>query len=124
MCNIRVPIEKYLQHKCDLNDNFVDFTVDLDRIRHEGLWYAMGNFNFDSNIIDIIETSYKDASRAVFINNNIGKFIRTTAEVPKGYDLSSLLYNIYLEKTMFVAHNEYSTSVSIGGRPLCDLVFC
>lgn len=121
MCNIRVPIEKYLQHKCDLNYNGVEFS---NRIRHEGPCHAMGNFNFDSNIMDIIEASCKDANRAVFINNNIGKFIRTTAEVPKGYDLSSLLYNIYLEKTMFVAHNEYSTSVSIGGRPLCDLVFC
>lgn len=84
----------------------------------------MGNFNFDSNIIDIIETSYKDASRAVFINNNIGKFIRTTAEVPKGYDLSSLLYNIYLEHTMIVAHNDYNRSVSIGRRALCDLDVC
>lgn len=48
----------------------------------------MGNFNFDFNIMDIIEASCKDANRAVFINNNIEKFIRTTAEVPKGYDLS------------------------------------
>ena len=39
--NIRILIEKCLQHQQDLDHNFIDFRKAFDRVWHEGLWHVM-----------------------------------------------------------------------------------
>ncbi|KAL8578281.1 hypothetical protein ACOMHN_005672 [Nucella lapillus] len=97
--NIRILIEKHLQHQRDLFHNFIDFKKAFDRVWHAGLWQVMRNYNIDSNIIDVIKALYDDSKIAVLLNNQIGEFFRTTVDVRQGCLLSPVLFNIYLEKS-------------------------
>ncbi|KAL8593996.1 hypothetical protein ACOMHN_028982 [Nucella lapillus] len=70
--NIKILIEKHLQHHRDLFPNFIDFEKAFDQVWHDGLWQVMRNYNIDSNIIDVIKALYGDSKSAVFLNNQTG----------------------------------------------------
>eukprot|EP00745_Piridium_sociabile_P015091 TRINITY_DN22265_c0_g1_i1.p3 TRINITY_DN22265_c0_g1~~TRINITY_DN22265_c0_g1_i1.p3 ORF type:complete len:106 (-),score=22.03 TRINITY_DN22265_c0_g1_i1:311-628(-) len=70
--NIRLLIEKHLQHQHDLYHNFIDFKKAFDRVWHEGLWQVLKNFNFDTNLIEVIKALYADSTSAFILNNNCG----------------------------------------------------
>ncbi|KAL8562906.1 hypothetical protein ACOMHN_004598 [Nucella lapillus] len=65
MFNIRILIEKHLQHQRDLFHNFIYFKKAFDRVWHDGLWQVMRNYNIDSNIIDVIKALCDDSKSAV-----------------------------------------------------------
>ena len=121
--NLRLLVEKHLQHQRDLYHNFIDFKKAFDRVWHEGLWQIMTNFNFDTNLIEVIKALYKDSSSAVLQNNTRGDFFHTSVGVRQGCLLSPVLFNIYLENIMRETLHDFFTSISIGGRPLCNLRF-
>jgi hypothetical protein len=70
-----------------------------------------------------MEALYRDSNSAVLLNNNLGDFFKTTVGVRQGCPLSPVLFNIYLEHIMKEALHNFHTSISIGGRPLCNLRF-
>lgn len=121
--NIRLIIEKHLQHQQDIYHNFIDFKKAFDRVWHEGLWQVMRNFNFDTNTIEVIEALYNNSSSAVLLNTMCGNFFKTTVGVRQGCLLSPVLFNVYLENIMQETLHNFSPSISIGGRPLCNLRF-
>ena len=121
--NIRVLVEKHLHHQRDLFHNFIDFKKAFDRVWHDGLWQVMRNFNFDTHLIEIIQALYQDATSAVLLNNNRGDFFKTTVGVRQGCLLSPVLFNIYLENIMQETLFDFHTSITIGGRPICNLRF-
>ena len=121
--NCRVLIEKHLQHQRELYHNFIDFKKAFDRVWHDGLWQVMRSFNLEEGLIQLIAALYKNACSAVLINNQLGEFFRTTIGVRQGCLLSPVLFNIFLEKIMQETLHDHHTSISIGGRPLCNLRF-
>ncbi|KAL8577432.1 hypothetical protein ACOMHN_048067 [Nucella lapillus] len=121
--NIRILIKKHLQHQRDLFHNFIDFKKAFDRVWHDDLWQVMRNYIIDSNIIDVIKVLYDDSKSSVLLNNQIGKFFRTTMGVRQGCLLSPVLFNIYLENIMTEALSGFQPSISINGRPVCNLRF-
>ena len=121
--NCRVITEKYMQHQQELYHNFIDFRKAFDRVWHAGLWNIMRNYNIDEGLIETIETLYSNATSAVLVNNEIGEFFATTVGVRQGCILSPTLFNIYLERIMQETLAKHQSSVSIGGRPLCNLRF-
>eukprot|EP00745_Piridium_sociabile_P015104 TRINITY_DN22265_c0_g1_i7.p2 TRINITY_DN22265_c0_g1~~TRINITY_DN22265_c0_g1_i7.p2 ORF type:complete len:126 (-),score=27.31 TRINITY_DN22265_c0_g1_i7:44-421(-) len=86
--NIRLLIEKHLQHQHDLYHNFIDFKKAFDRVWHEGLWQVLKNFNFDTNLIEVIKALYADSTSAVLLNNNCGVLFKNTVGVRQGCLLS------------------------------------
>lgn len=44
--NLRLLIEKHLQHQHDLYHNFIDFKKAFDRVWHEGLWQVLRHYNY------------------------------------------------------------------------------
>lgn len=120
--NLRLLIEKHLQHQHDLYHNFINFKKAFDRVWHEGLWQVFRDYNFDNNLIQVIQALYTDSSSAVFINNNIGKPFKTSL-VRQGCFLSPVLFNVFLENIMEKALQEFHTSVTIRGRPISNLHF-
>ena len=64
-----------------------------------------------------------NSSSAVLLNSQLGEFLKTTVRVRQGYLLSTILFNLYLEKIMQETLHEYHTSISIGGRLMCNLRF-
>ena len=121
--NIRLLIEKHLQHQHDLYHNFIDFKKAFDRVWHEGLWQVLRNYNFDNNLIQVIQALYTHSSSAVLINNTVGELFKTTIGVRQGCLLSPVLFNVFLENIMEEALQEFHTSISIGGRPISNLRF-
>ncbi|GFO33447.1 hypothetical protein PoB_005995200 [Plakobranchus ocellatus] len=122
ICNVRILMEKYLQHQQELHHVFIDFKKAFDRVWHEALWSTMRKDNINSNLISVIENLYK-ATSAVFCNNYIGDWFRTTVGVRQSCLLSPTLFNIFLERIMTDALEDHCGTVNIGGRPITNLRF-
>ena len=123
ICNVRILMEKYLQHQQELHHVFIDFKKAFDRVWHEALWATMRKYNINSNLINVIQNLYNNATSAVFCNNNIGDWFKTTVGVRQGCLLSPTLFNIFLERIMTDALENHQGTVSIGGRPITNLRF-
>ncbi|GFO47197.1 endonuclease-reverse transcriptase [Plakobranchus ocellatus] len=123
ICNIRILMEKYLQHQQELHHVFIDFKNAFGRVWHEALWSTMRKYNINSNFISVIENLYNAATSAVFYNNNIRDWFRTTVGVRQGCLFSPTLFNIFLERIMTDALEDRCGTVNIGGRPITNLRF-
>ena len=76
------PTPTYLYHV------FIDFKKAFDRVWHAALWATMRNYNINANLIRIIQNLYDTATSAVYNNNSIGDWFRTTVRVRQGCVLS------------------------------------
>ena len=121
--NIRVLGEKYLQHQQDLYHVFIDFKKAFDRVWHQALIGTMKKYNINITLTSLIEYLYKQATRAVYLNGEIGEWFRTSVGVRQGCLLSPTLFNIFLERIMTDALEDHTTSVTIGGRSISNLRF-
>ena len=121
--NLQLLCEKYQEHQQDLYHVSVDFKKTFDRVWHTALWATMKLYNINGNLIKVIEELYNKASSAVYLNNSIGDWFRTTVGVRHGCLLSPTLFNIVLERIMTEALEDYKGSVSIGGRTSTNLCF-
>ena len=121
--NLRIICERYLQHQQDLYHIFIDFKKAFDRVWHEALWSTMKLYNINANLIRSIQNLYNKASSAVYLNNTIGEWFRTTVGVRQGCLLSPTLFNIFLERIMTDALENHRGTVSIGGREITNLRF-
>ena len=121
--NLRILCEKYIQHQQDLYHVFIDFKKAFDRVWHAALWATMKKYNISTNLIQVIKSLYNKAISAVLFNSSIGNWFRTTVGVRRGYLLSPTLFNIFLERIMTDALEDYEGTVSIGGRTITSLRF-
>ena len=83
----------------------------------------MRKYNIRANLIRTIEQLYDKASSAVQLNSSIGEWFRTIVRVRQGCLLPPTLFNIFLERLMSDALEEYDGEVSIGGRNITNLRF-
>ncbi|KAK2193002.1 hypothetical protein NP493_18g00015 [Ridgeia piscesae] len=86
--NLRILCEKYLQHQQDLYHVFIDFKKAFDTVWHAALWATMRHFNINAKLIRMIQNLYDKATSAVYLNNSIGDWFRTTVGVRQGCVLS------------------------------------
>ena len=121
--NCRLLIEKHIEHQKDLYHNFIDFKKAFDRVWHEGLWMVLRSFNIEEGLVLMIKALYDNATSAVLLNNRIGDSFRTTVGVRQGCLLSPVLFNVFLENIMRETLLDFHTTISVGGRPLCNLRF-
>ena len=80
-------------------------------------------YNFNVNLIHVIENLYNKTNSAVYLNGDIGDWFRTTVGVRQGCLLSQSLFNIFLERIMTDALEDHQGTVSIGGRTITNLRF-
>ena len=83
----------------------------------------MRKYNISANLVRTIEQVYDKATSAVQMNCSIGEGLRTTVGVRQGCLLSPTLFNIFLERIMSDALQEYDGKVSIGGRNIANIRF-
>ena len=121
--NCRVLIEKHLQHQRDLFHNFIDFKKAFNWVWHDGLWHVLRGFNIEKGLIQVIQTLYDHATSAVLLNNQLGEFFQMTIGVRQGCILSPTLFNLFLERIMQETLHDHTTTISISGRPICNLHF-
>ena len=95
----------------------------FDRVWHAALWATMKKYNISAILIQVIKNLYNKATSAVLFNASIGDWFRTTVGVRQGYLLSPTLFNIFLERIMTDALEDFEGTVSIGGRTITNLRF-
>ena len=83
----------------------------------------MRKYNTSANLIRTIGQQYDKATSAVQMNGSIGEWFRTTVGVRQGCLLSPIFFNIFLERIMSAALEEYDGKVSIGGTNITNLRF-
>ncbi|GFR79401.1 endonuclease-reverse transcriptase [Elysia marginata] len=83
----------------------------------------MRKYNIKSNLISVIKKLYNKATSALFCNNNIGDWFRTTVGMRQRCLLSPTLFNILLERITTDALEYHLGIVGIGGRPITTLRF-
>ena len=81
----------------------------------------MKKYNISTDLIRVIKNLYDKAASAVLFNSSIGDWFRTTVGVRQGCLLSPTLFNIFLERIMTDALEDYQGTVSIGGRTITNL---
>ena len=122
--NLRILCEKYFQHLQNLYHVFNDFKKKaFDRVWHAALWATMQKYNISANLVRTIEQFYDKATSAVQMNGSIGDWFRTTVGVRQGCLLSPTLFNIFLERIISGALEEYDRKVSIGDTNITNLRF-
>ena len=121
--SLRILCERCLQHQQELYHVFIDFKKAFDRVWHKALWSTMRLYNFNVNLIHVIENLYNKTNSAVYLNGDIGDWFRTTVGVRQGCLLSQTLFNIFLERIMTDALEDHQGTVSIGGRTITNLPF-
>ena len=119
--SLRILCEKYIQHQQDLYHVFIDFKA-FNRVWHAALWEIMKKY-ISTNLIKVIKSLYNKATNAVFFNNSIGDWFRTTVSVRQGCLLSTTLFNIFLEINMTDALEDHEGTVSTGYRTITNLLF-
>ena len=87
------------------------------------LWATMRLYHINDNLFRTIECLYNKATSAVYHDNNIGEWFRTTTGVRQGCLLSPTLFYIFLERRMADALEEHERTVSIEGRTITNLRF-
>ena len=100
---------------------FIDFKKAFNRVGHAALWATMKMHSISTNLIRVIKNLYNKATSAVLFNSSIGDWFRTTVGVRQGCLLSPILFNIFLERIMTDALEDYEGTVSIGGRTITNL---
>ena len=83
----------------------------------------MKKYNISSNRIRVIRNLYDEATSVVLFNSSIGDWFRTTVVVRQECLLSPTPFNIFLERIMTDALEDYEGTVSIGGRTITNLRF-
>ena len=121
--HLRIPCEKYLQHQQSLYHVFVDFKKAFDRVWHAALWATIRLHSINDNLIRTTECLYNKATSAVYHDNNIGEWFRTTIGVRQACLLSTTLFNIFLERIMAGALEDHEGTISIGGWTITYLRF-
>ena len=113
---IKVPfgenpeLPKVLLLKPALVRVFIDFNKAFERVWHTALWVAMKKNNIRTNFIRVIKKLYDKATSTVLFNSSIGDWFRTTVGVRQGCLLSSTLFNVFLERIMTDALEDYEDS--------------
>ena len=85
------------------------------------MWATMKKYNISKNLIRVIKNLYDKTTSTILFNSGIGDWFRTTVGVRQGCLLSPTLFNIFLERTMTDAVEDYEGTVSIGGRTITNL---
>ena len=86
--NLRILCEKCLTQQQRIYHVFVNFKKVLDRVWHAALWATIKLYNINANLIKTIECLFNKATSAVYHDNNIGEWFRTTTGVRQGCLLS------------------------------------
>ena len=95
----------------------------FDRVWHAALCATMQKYNISANLVCTIKQLSDKTASAFQMNGSIGGWFRTTVRIRQGCLLSSILFNIFLERIMSDALEEHDGKVTIGRRNITTLRF-
>ena len=121
--NIRLLIEKHVDHHQDLYHNFIDFKKAFDRVWDKGLWRVMRRYTIDEGLVTLLESLCGASMSAVLHEGEVGQSFRTSVGVRQGCLLSPVLFNRYLKSIMQEGLHNFNGTISINGRENSNLRF-
>ena len=77
--------------------------------------------NIEEGLVQAVQELYENTSNAVVLNSQLREFFKTTVDVHLGCLLSLILFNLFQGKIIQQTLHDHHTSISIGGRPICNL---
>ena len=100
---------------------FIDYSKAFDMVSHTVLWNTMSNMGFSEHIIDLIRMMYSEQKAAVRTTHGYTDWFDVEKGVRQGCILSPHLFNIYSEQIMRNALEDFTGSVSVGGKKITNL---
>ena len=80
--------------------NFIDSKQAFDRDWNAGQWQVFRSFKIKKGLVQAILAPYENPSSAVLLNSQLREFFKTTVGVHQGCLLSTIHFNLFLEKIM------------------------
>ena len=96
--SLRQIIEKFYEHNTPLHYLFVDFRQAFDNIDRSFIFEAMAEFGIPNKLINLTKMTLKVTNNQVKIQNKLTEQFSTHNGIRQGDSLSTLLFNIGLEK--------------------------
>ena len=121
--NLRLVAEKYRDHQKLIFHNFVDFRKAFDRVWHDALWDTMRKYDISEAMTTMIQQLYQSARTKVMVGNEYSNWFETTVGVRQGCILSPALFNLFLERIMQDALEDFCGGVNCGGTMINNLRF-
>ena len=91
--------------------NLIVFCKAFDRVWHDALWHMMGKYNICEDMTTLIRNLYEKARSKVLVEDDYSEW------------LSPSLFNLYLERIVTDALNEFDVGVNCAGRRITELRF-
>ena len=116
-------INKYTKlYKKKIYSCFIDLRKAFDKVWHLGLFYKLQQLGISTKFYNIIKQMYTNSEIYIKINNKISDFIKQTIGVKQGDNLSSSLFNIYINDVT-KEFTEHCTPVTIGNTNIFSLLY-
>ena len=83
----------------------------------------MKKYNIGEGVTTLIRKLYEKARSKVLIGNDYSEWFQTSIGVRQGCPLSPTLFNLFLERILSNALDEFDVGVSCAGRRIVELRF-
>ena len=87
--------------------NFINFRKAFDGVWHKALWHSMQQFNIGIGMTEWLRQLYDQARIKLMVGNQYSKCFKKTVGVRHGCPLSPTIFNLFLERIMSDALEEY-----------------
>ena len=121
--NLRLICEKHRNHQSKVYHNFIDFKKAFDRIWHQGLWHTMKKYKIGKGMINLVQQLYEHAKTTVMIGDTYSDWFISTVGVRQGCILSPTLFNLFLERILNDALENFEGGIKCGGLTINNLRF-
>lgn len=109
--NLRQVMEKMKEHGQSIHQLFIDFKQAYDSINRNALWKAMAEFGIPAKYIRMVKATLTRARSCVRVQGDLSNTFEISSGVRQGDGLSSLLFNIALEKVIRMARLDRSGTI-------------
>ena len=121
--NLRVLCEKRRNVSNPVFRNFIDFKKAFDRVWHNGMFDTLLKFNIGKRMTHLMKQLYQKARTKVLSGNAYSEWFQATVGVRQGCILSPILFNLFLERIMLDALEDFEEGIKCGGKTVNNLRF-
>lgn len=120
---LHTVIKKYTKmYKKKIYACFIDFRKAFDKVWHAGLLYKLKQIDISTNFYNLIKCMYTQNEVCMKFHNEITDVFKSTVGVKQGDNLSSTLFNIYInDLTSYFGTN--CEPVQIGNKKVHCLMY-
>ena len=100
---------------------FIDYAKAFDCVRWQNMLDVLIEMGTPPHLAYLVESLYAESSARVRVETSCSKPLKPQRGVRQGCILSPKLFNIYGERIIRKATEDWNGGVSIGGRKICNL---